>query len=240
MARKKTTTKKATTAKKTAPKSALRKRTVTQSTIANNPLGSFSQNTMKLRKSSVITGLIVVIIITLLYIFRSAFVVALVNGQPISRLTLYHDLEQQSGKQVLNTIITKTLIMQEATKQHVTVSQSEVDNQIKQIQQNLAKQGQKLDQVLSAQGMSRQSLQEQIRLQKLAEKMVGKNVTVSDKEVQDYIDKNKDSLPQGQDEKTMQASVRDRLKTQKLNDKFQAWLEGLQKSAKINYFVSYQ
>lgn len=253
----KRTTKKTTAPKRTSPPTASksatrsttpRKRAVTKSTVSKttpvttvpkNRLTPFTASPVKFRRSSVITGVIVVAVILLLYIFRSVFVVATVNGQPISRLQLYQELEKQGGKQALSGIITETLITQEAAKEHVTVSDQEVNDQIKSIEQNLAKQGQKLDQVLTAQGMTQKQLTDQIKLQKLAEKMAAKNITVSDKEISDYIEQNKDNLPQGQDEKTLRASVSDRLKQQKVNDKIQSWLQNLQKNAKINYLVNY-
>ena len=37
---------------------------------------------------------------------------------------------------------------------------------------------------------------EQIRVQKLVEKLIGKDIKVTDKEIDDYIEKNKDSIPQ--------------------------------------------
>ena len=109
---------------------------------------------------------------------------------------------------------------------------------MKNISKNLEQQGQKLDQVLALQGMTKEQLVDQIKLQKMLEKMVGK-IEVTDKEVDDYITSNQESLPQDQDEKTMKTNVKSSLVQQKMNTKAQELLENLRKNAKINYFVQY-
>lgn len=227
---KKTTTKKIVATKKTSERKTTKKMTDT-SKPAPIP-------TMKIKKSYVIAVIAVLVIAGLLYFFRSWFVVAMVNGQPVSRLTYINELERQAGKQTMNSLVTKTLIMQEAKKQNVTVTDSEVNGEISKIEANLKQQGQRLDQVLTMQGMTRDQLVEQIRIQKSIEKMVGKNIKVSDKEVDDYIAANSESLPQDTDEAALKKTARQSLEQQKLNQEVQKWLENLQKNAKITYFVT--
>lgn len=193
--------------------------------------------TPKVRRLIVI-GALLLLVAGLVYYYRSLFVVATVNGQPVSRLAYIQEMERESGRQAMNTLVTKTLILQEASKQKVGVSEKEIDDEIKKIEDNLSKQGQKLDQVLGIQGINKEGLEEQIKYQKLIEKMVGKNITVTDKEVTDYIDKNKDTFPEGTNPAELKTSVTDQLKRQKLNDKIQAWLDNLQKNAKVNYLVN--
>jgi parvulin-like peptidyl-prolyl isomerase len=239
--RKKTTlTSKSGEIKKTAPKKSVHLKSTpseemsahTSDTIAKVSTG------MKVKKSYIIAVLAVLMIAGLLYTFRSWIVVAMVNGQPVSRISYIRELERQAGKQTMNSIITKTLIFQEAKKQNVTVSDNEVNAELKKIEENLKKQGQKLDQVLALQGMTREQLVEQIKIQKMIEKMVGKNIEITDKEVDEYIAANKESLPQDADENALKKSAQERLKQQKLNEEVQKWLEKLQKDAKITYFVT--
>ena len=45
---------------------------------------------------------------------RGLFVVALVNGEPISRIEVIKALEKQGGKATLDSLVTKKLIAQEA------------------------------------------------------------------------------------------------------------------------------
>lgn len=62
-------------------------------------------------------------------------VAAVVNGQTITRDQVANQALQLSGPQVLNTMILITLINQEAAKQHVVVTQAQVDAQLATIQQ---------------------------------------------------------------------------------------------------------
>jgi foldase protein PrsA len=201
--------------------------------------GSSDTRSPKVKKSYLIGFLAVVLLAILLYAFRSVFVAAMVNGQPVTRLSLVQELEKQNGKQALNSLVTKTLIFQEARKQNVNVSDQEVDAELKKIEQNLSAQGQKLDQVLELQGMTKEGLIEQIRIQKLIEKMVGKDIKVSDKEVQDYIADNRESFPEDANQQQINSQVREQLQQQQLNEKVQTWLDKLQKDANINYFVNF-
>ncbi|HVA96306.1 MAG TPA: SurA N-terminal domain-containing protein [Candidatus Acidoferrales bacterium] len=255
MATKKTTTKTAT--KKSAPKTATKavtkktpnktapKKTAIKSEVAVTPEAEKQekkvtpqQNTVKLRKPYVILIIVIVLLAAALYYFRGLFVAAVVNGQPISRLAVVQQAEKQSGKQTLDTLVRDALIEQEAKKENVSVSDKEVTDEISTLQNNLKKQGQSLDQVLSAQGMSQDDLRKLIRLDKLVQKMVGKDVKVTDKEVNDYIAKNKDSLP-STNEAALKKQVKAQLTQQKTNEAVQTWLANIQQKANIVYFVQY-
>jgi foldase protein PrsA len=130
------------------------------------------------------------------------------------------------------------LIEQEAKKENVTVSDKEVNDEITTLQDNLKKQGQTLDDVLATQGMTQDDLKGLIRLNKLVQKMVGKNIKVSDQEITDYINKNKASLP-NTDQATLRSQVKSQLVQQKTNEAIQSWLANLQSKANITYFVQY-
>lgn len=194
---------------------------------------------IRVRKTYLLAALSFILLGLFLYAFRSWIVAAVVNGQPISRLAVIKEAEKQSGKQALNTLVRNALIEQEAKKKNITVSDKEVNDEIKKVETTLTKQGQKLDDVLAQQGMTRDDLKKLIRLDKMVSKMVEKDVKVSDKDVQNYIDKNKDILPQGQKEDELKKTVKERLKQQQLSQKVQEWLEKLQSQASITKFVSY-
>jgi foldase protein PrsA len=179
--------------------------------------------------------------ILVLYLLRPQYEVAQVNGfmHPITRLQVFQESEQQAGKQVLSTLVDKELIMQEAKKRGITVSDSEVNKEIDTIEANLKQSGQTIDQVLASQNMTIEGLKENIQIQKLIEKMIGKSTTVSDKEVDDYLAKNKDMIPQGQDPKSIRASIKQNLEQQKLSEKYQGFIDDLHKKANIKFFRTY-
>ena len=248
---KKTTTKRTTTkaTTKRAPAKSASKSTTVKSTAVKTTTPivaskestektTTSQREVKIRKPYLILIIVIIILGAALYYFRGLFVAAVVNGQPISRLSVVQQSEKQTGKQTLDTLVRDALIEQEAKKENVTVSDKEVNDQINLLQSNLQKQGQTLSQVLATQGMSEDDLKNLIRLDQLVQKMVGKNITVSDKEVNDYIAQNKSSLP-STDETTLKKEAKAQLLQQKTNAAVQTWLANIQKQANIVYFVQY-
>lgn len=243
---------KKTTAKKTAPKAAARKATrasvkapVTSVTVNARPSAQERARKatayvgVQIRKPKVFIPVIIVVVLALLFLFRSAFVVAIVNGQPVSRMSYEKQLQAQAGKQVMNSLVTQSLIEQEAAREHVSVSQAELDTQLRTIQNQLASQGQTLDSALAAQGLSQDTFMQQLKLQALVEKMLADKIKVTDAEVNDYITKNQASLPTGESESQIKAQVKTQLQQQKLSSQAQALVQQLQAKAHITYFVSY-
>ncbi len=202
--------------------------------VIAKPLAFFKQ-LPPVNKKYLMIGLVVIILAALTFYFRNFFVVAVVNGKPITRLSLIKELEKQSGKKTLELLVTQELLYQEAQKQQVTVTTDEVNQEIKKLEDNFVKQGQNLNQLLLAQGMTREGLADQIKLQKLAEKLVEKDVVVSDQEVDDYLKQNAASLPKDTKPEDLKTQVKDELRQQKLSEQIQALLQKLHTSAKITY-----
>lgn len=246
--KKKTTTNRNSALKSTKKTTTAEKRTKPARTLASSANFTKTEEEVKqtssanrifrVKRSYFWIVLVLLLLIAVVFLVRNYLIAASVNGQMISRYSVIKELERQGGKQTLDAIVTKTLITQEAKKRNVNITPSDVDAELKRINDNLSKQGQKLDQVLALQGMSKDQLVEQIKLQKMIEKMVG-STGVTDKDVNDYITNNKESLPQDLDEKTLKVQVRQRLEQQKLNEKAQTFVENLRKTAKIDYYIKY-
>jgi len=192
-----------------------------------------------IKNPKVFIPIVLVILAILIFVFRSLFIAAIVNGQPITRMALDSNLEKKYGKQELTSFITQDLIMQEAANKNIAISDSEVSASIKQISDSLSKQGQSLDSALAMRGMTKQDFIQQLKIQKIVEKVLGDQLKVTDQEIQDYMDKNKDSLPTGLSDTELKAQVKQQLQQQKLSEKAQAWIADLQKKAKINYFINF-
>lgn len=180
----------------------------------------------------------IVILTAVLYFAKGLFVAALVNGKPISRFAVVSQLEKQGGKNVLDSLIVDTLIQNEAEKRKIKIDQKEVDAQLATIQKNVESQGSTLDQALASQGMTKDQLTEQIKLQTMLNKMVNQNVMISDKEIDDYINSNKDQLPQT-DSASLRSQVKKQLTSQKIDQETQKFIQDLRSKANITYFVNY-
>jgi len=199
----------------------------------------YKKNFKKLKgNKKFIVGVVIVVLLSLLYLLKGLFVAAFVNGQPISRLSVVRELERRGGAQALDSVISQTLILQEAKKQKVTATDEEVNATIAEIEASLEGQG-GLDQILISEGMTRDDLINQVRLQKLAEKILSDQVSVSDEEVKQYIETNADLLPEDQNTEELNNKVKNQLQQQKLSEAIQTWLTDLKDKANINYFVDY-
>jgi len=210
------------------------KKTKPEKKVNKIPL-SLIKNFPKANKKNLAILLAIIILAGTLYYFKNQFIVAMVNGKPIFRLTLIRELEKQTGKGVLDSLITKTLILDEAKKQNVSISDGEINEEIKQIEENISKQGQELTALLDAQGMTRNDLLEQIKLQKTVEKIAGKDISISEQEVDDYIKTNKDLISKDTDIEKIKETIKGQLEQEKLNEKIQTWVESLRQNAKITY-----
>ncbi len=192
-------------------------------------------------KISIKTIIIVVVIIALgalVYIYKGLFVAAIVDGSPISRLTIIKKLEKASGKSLLESFITEKLVQNEANAKKIVVSDDEINTEIKKIEDQVSAQGGTLDEALSGQGMTRNDLKKQIILQKEMEKLLADKINVTDEEVEQYIKDNVISIPEGQ-ETAMRDQIKDGLRNQKLNTQAQTLITDLKSKAKIQYFVNY-
>jgi len=194
---------------------------------------------IKKPKKIFVFGLVVLLVLGLIYFSAKFFLVASVNGELIGRMSVVKELEKQSGKKTLDVIILKTLISQEAKKRKVIISQKDIDAEIQKIEANITAQGSTLDQLLQQQGMKKSDLTKEVKIQLLVSKMAGENVTVTDKEIDDFIDSQKNQPSANPDQQISRDQVKLQLKQQKLQQKIQTFVAGLKDKAKINYFIEY-
>lgn len=186
-----------------------------------------------------ILGGAILLVAVILFVGKSLVVAATVNGSPISRLAIVRELEKKSGKAALESIIQKKLIDSQLQKENVSVSQEEIDAEMKLIEQQVTGQGGTLKVALEAQGVTEESLREQIAIQKKLEKLLADKVQVSDAELEAYKKENDVKLPEGTKEEDFNKQVKEQLKQQKFQEAAQAWVADLTKNAKINYYVQY-
>src|SRR3972149_1263490 len=121
--------------KKTTKRVAVRKSAPVES--SKEVLDTKSKPRQFLSRRKVLIGFLIVLAIVFVYYFKGLFVAALVNGQPITRLDVIQELEKRGGQQTLSSLITQALILQEARKQGVDVTKTEVDDEVKKVEDNL-------------------------------------------------------------------------------------------------------
>ena len=203
-------------------------------TQTTTPAESEVKPPFKIKRSYMIILLAVLVVIALIYLLRSFFVVALVNGEPITRLQVVDELEKQGGKQITESLVTESLIRQKAREKGIQATEDELNKEISSLEELYKQQGQELSQVLEMRGMTREDLVSQIELKIFLDKLVG-NAEVTDEEVQKFIDENNEAYGGT----LTPEDVRAQLVEQKKSEKSQQFITDLQKNAKIQYFVNY-
>lgn len=186
-----------------------------------------------------IAGGAILLLAVLVFIGKSLFIAATVNGSPISRLSIVRQLEKQSGKAALESMIQKKLIETELNKQNITVTEEEVNAEIRLIEQEVSGQGGTLKAALEAQGVTEESLREQITIQKRLEKALSDKVQVSDADLEALKKQNDLKPAEGQSMEDFNKGLKDQLKRQKFQEEAGKWVESLTSNARINYYVQY-
>lgn len=188
-------------------------------------------------KKRVIVALIVVLLSTGIYFCRSLIFAAWVNGKPVYRFSLTRELEKQGGKQVLEGLIEKALINSEAAKNKIKVEQSEIDSEIKKIEEMISGQGLTLDDALKFRNQTKKDLTRQIEIQKMVEKLLSSKIVITDAELKDYFNTNKSLFGQNPVFDKVKDQVNSQLFQQKLSEQYSTWITELKTKSKILYFV---
>ncbi|MGK2848718.1 MAG: SurA N-terminal domain-containing protein [Minisyncoccota bacterium] len=181
--------------------------------------------------------LIILFLAGTIFYFKNYFVVAMVDGEPISRLSVIERLEKRSGKTVLDSIITEKLIDNETKRQGISVSEDDIDAEIKTIEASVTAQGATLEDALDQQGMTMEDFRKSITLQKKLEKLLGDKIKVSDEEITKSLG-DQAGIPAGKEEEIRQ-QVTQQLESEKLNQEAGKYIEELRTNAKIQLFMNY-
>jgi foldase protein PrsA len=188
-------------------------------------------------KKYAIPALLIVILVFSLINFKHLFIAATVNNRLITRISLDRELEKSSGKDTLDSLITKNLILQEAKKLSVSPTDEEINQKIDEINVQLEEQGTTVEQALALQGRSLSELKEQLEIQVIVEKILGRDVEVSEEEIATYFEENKAFFAEDATLESEKETIKEQLFQQALSVKFQDWLESLKEKANIKYFL---
>ncbi|HQG58603.1 MAG TPA: SurA N-terminal domain-containing protein [bacterium] len=191
------------------------------------------------KNKTLVTSLIIVMIAFLAGFFvKNNLISAMVNGKPIWKKELVKEMETYYGESVLSSIIEGELIKQEAEKRGIKATEEEVSNQIKMIEDSMKSQGQDLQQALKESGMTIEDLRENYKMNILIEKLLADKITVTDEDIQKYIEENKDSFPEGTDMEQIKSLVEEGLKQEKMSTEYQSFINGLKEKADIEILLN--
>jgi len=204
------------------------------------PMAQVQEKLAKINLMPIAVLLVGGFILTALFLFaRKTLIVATINGTPLTRFEVIKALEKQGAKQVVDSLVSQTLLTQKAKQEKIETTPEEITSEIKKIEKQLKEQGSELNTVLATQGMTQKDLEEQIKLRLLLDKLLAGKTKVTDKEVVDYLEQNRDSYPEEMTDKELKKTIREQLENQKLSTAAQELLTKLKEEAKINYFINY-
>lgn len=187
-------------------------------------------------KRHVLTVLGTVFLLALLYFGKSLVFAAWVGKTPIFRISLIRELEKQGGNQVLENLIDKALILQEAKRLKTKVTEDEVNAALKSIEDSVKAQGLTLEDALKFSNQTKEQFIEQLRFQKVIEKILTPKITVSDDEVKEFFLKNKELYNKNANFESLKEQIKNQVLQTKISDEYEKWLEELRLKAKILYF----
>lgn len=175
------------------------------------------------------------ILLGLLFAYQGMPIAAIVNGQPIFRWEIANVLFQRYGQQTLQGTITERLIANEAQKSGVNVTQSDIDEKAKQILSSFGS-SMTVEDFLKFQGMEKQDFDNQVKLQLTVEKLLSKDLSITDEDINAYIASNQATLVATEPAK-LREEAKNAIRDEKISEKVQTWLEDLKAKASIKSFL---
>lgn len=189
------------------------------------------------KKEFKITFLALLLLTAGLYFLKNHLIVAIVNGKPIFRSEIIKELEKQLGNEVLNGLITRTLIEQKAQEEKIIITQSEIDEELKKIDEELASRGSNLTDTLKQRNLDKKNLIQDIRLQLILVKLIPPPL-ITDEEISSYFEKNKMNYEPQINLEDVKEEIEIKLKQEKLISLTQNFIDKLYEKAKIHYWSS--
>ncbi|NLZ38806.1 MAG: foldase [Firmicutes bacterium] len=151
-----------------------------------------------MQNKTILVILAVLLVITAaaaIVINQRSEVVAIVNGEKITKDQLYEAFLANGGNTVLEQLISDRIIQQEAAKLGLKVTNTEVEAEIeKLIQENYYGNEEYYQQVLTQYGITEDALKNSIRTELLLTAIVRNKIEVTDQEVEDYFRENQEDF----------------------------------------------
>jgi len=116
--------------------------------------------------------------------------VATVDGEKILQTELDEALRSQYGAEMLNTLIDNKIIELEAKKEDITVSDDAIKAEYDELLESYGGED-ALQETLDANGLTKDSVQDNIRMYLLTKNVIANSIDISDEELKQYFEENK-------------------------------------------------
>lgn len=141
--------------------------------------------------------------------------IATVNGQGISKADFDSQLESTPvARGTLQQLVQEQLLNQYAQQNNITVSDDEIKVKEDELKANFPNGS--WDDMLKARGLTEDQVHKILRQQIILDKAVGKDIKISDKQVEDYFNKNHASFDKPEQARARHILVQDQATAQKV------------------------
>ncbi len=241
--KKKKTTKKTTNKKVqstlTKSKPLTKKQNTNETTQIETKAITSQKDKKRLYRTSSVVVLVLALLVLVGYFVKDYFIIATVDGTPITRYELMTEMEKNYGKDVTDGLISKILVQKEAKRKGISVSQDEINKEIDKLKAKTLQQGFEWEDALKQQRLTEDILRNQLKYQILVQKLLKDQLIVTDKDVEDYINKNKETFKKQKITDEMKKNIKDGLSSQKAQTVITPWLKQLKEKSKIEYRVKF-
>lgn len=187
------------------------------------------------KKSVLVAAFLFVFVIA--YMTYSSIVLAWVDWTPITRFEVGKSIG--SYKKELNAVIQEKLLEKEAERKSIVVSEEEVSERIKKIEQ-LRGGADKVAELLKNDNIPETQFKDQVKLQLLYEKTFIPSIT--EEEIKEYREKNKDQFPNMSDHKDMPTmemdinnAITNKLKAEKYAQNYTQFFKEVDQKRRVKY-----
>jgi foldase protein PrsA len=144
---------------------------------------------------SVIGGIVVVGTMLVMFGFSKDEVVAKVGDKSISKEDLYTTLVDQYGDAALDTLIAEKIVELESDEKKITVKDSEIEEELESLKDSYGGE-EAFNEALASSGASLDSVKNNVQSFLLTEKLLKDRVSISDDQIKEYFEANKESFAQ--------------------------------------------
>ena len=155
------------------------------------------------------------------YAYVKSQTVASVDGERITKEELYDSLVNVYGSAAVDNLVTKVVIDKEADKRDIKVKNSEINDEVAVYEENYGGE-EGLKSALEASGLTLADLKEDIETNIKIEKLMAKDIEITDDEVKAYYEENKDDYDTAESIEVSHILVEDKETAQKVLDKLEA------------------
>jgi len=122
-------------------------------------------------------------------------IIAMVNDEPITKDELLAELKNAGAGAELDRMISERLIMQEASKMGITITEERLQEEIDKIKEQFSSEWE-YTMALSYSNMTEDILKERLRLNLLVEEILKDRIEVTEEQARQYFEDNKDDFAQ--------------------------------------------